>query len=309
MNNRTGKSKMMKKFFTLSAVLLVVSGFLLSSTQFEMVKDFQMEGDSYEGSLFSWGGNISIKGIFDGTVIMIGGTLELDGQVAEDVICVASEIIIGPDTYVKGDFLVIGGHLEHQPELTLKKLVNGEYIYVDLEDLKKIETTLLPALSDSRNIAFIRAVKVILWFIISLIVFAVLPKKIMAAEEMFAGKVVRFGVTGVLSFITFVFLLVIFIVLCFFIVGIPLLFLLIMFYFAAQVFGRTVMFYYIGIRLANWLRLKRILPAIFILIGALVYAGLKFLPVVGPFLLIAENIFEIGIGVGYFFRKRLKMQS
>jgi hypothetical protein len=81
---------------------------------------------------------------------------------------------------------------------------------------------------------------------------------------------------------------------------------LILLYLITFVFGRTVIFYYIGIKLSRLFKFKNITPAIFIMIGAIFYALLKFLPILGPILLIALNIFELGIGVSYFLRKKLK---
>jgi hypothetical protein len=69
------------------------------------------------------------------------------------------------------------------------------------------------------------------------------------------------------------------------------------------------MFYFIGIKLTHLLKLKNIAPAFFILAGVIIYALLKFLPFLGPVFLIVLNIFEFGIGVGYFLRKKLKFQE
>jgi uncharacterized membrane protein len=65
------------------------------------------------------------------------------------------------------------------------------------------------------------------------------------------------------------------------------------------------MFYFLGIKLTHLVKLKTLPPAIFLLVGVILYALLKFLPILGPVLLVVLNIFEFGIGVGYFFRKRL----
>ena len=185
--------------------------------------------------------------------------------------------------------------------------VEGEFVYFKF-DLKKIENTIIPILSDSRTLSFLKAVKIILWFIIALVVFAAVPRKINSAEEIFDKHRLKIGVVGFLSLFSFIILLFIFIILSFVFIGIPFLIILILLYFITFIFGRTVMFYYIGIKLSHLLKFKNITPAIFIMIGIIFYALLKFLPVLGPILLIVLNIFELGIGVSYFLRKKLKFE-
>ena len=60
-------------------------------------------------------------------------------------------------------------------------------------------------------------------------------------------------------------------------------------------------------RIANAFKLKTISTTLYILIGIIFYAILKFLPVIGPIMLISMNILEIGIGTSYLLRKRLRM--
>ena len=66
-----------------------------------------------------------------------------------------------------------------------------------------------------------------------------------------------------------------------------------------------MIFYFIGIKLVHLTKLKIIPPVSFILAGVIIYALLKFLPILGPVLLAILNIFEFGIGIGYLFRKKL----
>jgi hypothetical protein len=57
------------------------------------------------------------------------------------------------------------------------------------------------------------------------------------------------------------------------------------------------------------LKLKNVPPALFIVLGVAVYSILKFIPFVGPLILILMNLFEVGISVAFFFRKKLKLQA
>ena len=302
----------MKKLIITAAAVFVISSFLFSNSDYKMVKDLSVKaGESYPNSILSWGGALEISGNVKGSVILIGGSLKLDGRVEEDIICVSTAIAVGDNALIKGDFFVISGKIKSHEgapgtEKGLKSMVEGEYLNFNF---KKIENTLIPILSDTRTIAFLRVVIIFFWFIIALIVFAVVPRKINSAEEIFEKHMLKLGAVGILSLVTFIFSFFIFIILCFVIIGIPLLFLLVLLYFVSFIFGRTVMFYFIGIKLSQRLNIKNVTPAVFIMIGAIIYAALKFLPVVGPVLLILMNIFEIGIGVSFFFRKKFKLDS
>jgi len=294
----------MKKLRIL-AIGLILTTVIVNAANFEMVKRFSVPtGQTHSGSILSWGGEIAIGGSLEGTIILLGGTIDLQGRVTEDVICVGSAIHVGENVLVKGDFIAIGGTIEGS--LT-ERNVNGQYYPLKI-DLKKIESTLLPLISDSQTMAFFLGIKIILWLIITLIVFAVIPQKIVRFEKVFSHHVLKTGTIGILTLITFLFLLFMFIILSFVIIGIPLLFALVLLYLAAFVFGRTVMFYFLGSRLSALLKVK-VNPAFFIVIGTTIYAALKFIPLFGPIALLLVNVFEVGIGVGFIFRKKLKLEA
>lgn len=301
----------MKKLSLVLFGLLIFTSAVLAASNFKMVKHLTVStGETYELSVLSWGGDIQVhpEAAVNGSIIMIGGTLKLDGLVNEDVICAATTIQLGPSARIKGDLYVIGGELTPGEKIEIEKKVGGEYLNFKF-NLKKIESTLIPIISDSQSIAFFKLMKIVFWLIVTLIVLAIVPRKVNAAREIFSQHLLKTGAIGIISLFTFVCLLFIFIILSFVIIGIPLLLLLVLAYFVIYIFGRTVMFYFIGAQLAKRVKkLENITPALFIVIGTLFYALLKFLPVVGPVLLIIMNICEVGIGVGFFFRKKLKLE-
>jgi hypothetical protein len=268
-----------------------------------MVKNLSVSmEESYPDSVMSWGGTVDIDGTLKGSIILFGGRLELDGVVEEDVICVSSSIRMGEQALIKGDLFVIGGKLNRHPQSTVK----GEFFHFKF-DLKKIESALIPLFSDSKSITFFKVIKIILWFIITLLVFAVVPKKINHAQEIFETNILKVGALGISSFLTFIFLLIAFFIMSLIIIGIPLLLFLVLLFFVIYIFGRTVIFYFIGIKLSKLLKLKNVPPALFIVLGVVVYSILKFIPFVGPLILILMNLFEVGISVTFFFRKKLKL--
>lgn len=280
-------------------------GMVLPASDYKMQKNISVSRDqTFPQSIISFKGKLDIKGSVNESVILVGGALNLDGVVAEDVICFAADVKIGKNAHIKRDLFIIGGTLDRDPAAK----VDGEYFYFKF-DLKKLENSLIPILADTKTFSLFKAIRIILWFVIALIVFAIFPKRINAAEEMFDNHRLKIGTVGLLSLFSFIFLVFIAIILSFVVIGIPILILLVLVYFVTYVFGRTVMFYYIGIKLAHLVKLKTLAPALFIVVGVIFYALLKLLPYMGPVFLIVLNIFELGIGVSYFLRKRLRLEE
>jgi hypothetical protein len=295
----------MKRKIAFLIAISFIPSILFCSSNYNFEKNLTIgQNDSYKNNIISFGGDINIKGKLEHSLILIGGSLKFDGEVGEDIICILSEVEIGGNALVRGDLFSIGGMLTKNPTAKLM----GDFTYFRF-DLKKIESTLIPFLSDAKTFTFFKTIKIILWFIITLIVFAIIPHKIISAGELFEKHKLKIAAVGLLSLFSFIFLLFVFILMFFILIGIPLLFALLLLYFAAFIFGRTVIFYYIGNKITGSLNLKNTMPALFILLGVIFYGLLKFVPVVGPVILLILNLFEIGIGVGFILRKRLGLLS
>ena len=294
----------MKKYIVLILILLLTIS-LFSKSDFKMKKNLTVEKDiRFSENVVSLGGKINVMGVVEQSIFMIGGSLDIEGQVNQDVICFATNVKIGKNALIKGELLVIGGNLDRD----VRSRVNGEFFYFRF-DLKKIESTLIPIISDSKTITFLRIIKIVFWFILTLLVLAIIPQKIILANGLFEKNIFKMGMIGMLSMFSFLFLLIIFIVLIFLIIGIPLLLLLIMVYFCVLILGRTVMFYFIGSRISQTLHLGDISASFLLLIGVLIYTVLKFLPVFGPILLVVMSVFELGIGISFLLRNRLNLKK
>lgn len=301
----------MKRLLLILSCVFLCAHLVFAVADFKMKKNLTVnDGQSYSYSTMSVGGTISIapKGKVNGSIIVINGTLKLDGEVVEDVIGVGSTITLGENAFVHGDLYLIGGMINPPDKMTVEKKVKGEYLNLKL-DLKKIESTLMPIISDSQSLAFFKILKIVFWAILALIVLAIVPRKIVQAQDILEMHLLKTSFIGLVSLFACVFMLFVFVILSIVIVGIPFLIALVVAYLGLYIFGRTVLFYFIGKKLTQQFRLKTITPAWFIIIGVGAYAILKFIPIFGPLLLICMNIFEIGIGVGFLFRKKLHLQG
>ncbi|MGE5340453.1 MAG: hypothetical protein ACM3SY_03135 [Candidatus Omnitrophota bacterium] len=285
--------------------LFLFSGSLFPSSDYKVVKDFSLsKNTAFVDSVLSFNGTVNIRGNLKGTVILFGGRLVLDGPVDEDVICAGAGVDIRESAVIKGDLIVIGGTLNRHPLST----VSGK-VFNSKMDLKKIQATFLPLVLDSQTIGFIRAVGGVLWLILALILFALIPTRVIRAGEILEKNFRKVIVTGFVSFMAVLCLLVMFVVLSFFFIGIPLLFLLVFSFCSIYIFGKTVVFYFIGVQLSNRLKVKRMIPALFVVLGALVYILFRFIPYLGPAVLITLNLFELGIGVSFIFRRKLRLET
>lgn len=243
---------------------------------------------------------LDIAGKVDAAVFLVGGRLRLSGQISGDVICLGSQVDIQSGAEIGRDLIVIGGRVNKDPGCK----INGDFYYIRTrEDLKKITRTLLPFLPVSGGLNFFKISKIFFWFILALLTLAVLPLPVSRAADMLQKSPLRYGAFGLLAVLVFILALFISIILCLVLIGIPLLFALMALYFLTLIFGRTVVFYFIGARIASFLKLKNN-AIFFVIMGTAVYALLKVLPWFGAPLLIIMDIFAIGISIGFILGRR-----
>jgi len=260
---------------------------------------FSQTTKSYNKEIISFGKDLNIKGNVNTSLFIVKGRLELEGYVKEDVIAIASDVFIKEGTRIDGDLIIIGGHYDKKENIK----VNGEFIHIDL-NLNKIESTFLPLFSEKGVLSVLRLIKIGLWFILVLIVFSLISSKIPDTLEIIEKNLGKTGIIGIITIFSFLFLFVLFVIMSLFLIGLPLLFLLIIVYFILFAVGRTIILYFIGNKISEAFNLKTNSAVVFLLFGILFYAILKFLPFIGFIGLIILNIFEIGAGLIFFFRKK-----
>ena len=257
-------------------------------------------GTTRVGSINAFRASIDIGGKVEDTLFLVGGRLQLNGEVSGDVICLGSQVDIKDGAVIGRDLIVIGGRLNKAPGCK----INGEFYYIRTrEDLKKITRTLLPFLPQSGGLTFFKISKIFFWFILAMLTLLLWPLQVNQAADMLNKSPLRYGAFGLLAFLIFIFLLLISIILSLVLIGIPLLLALLVLYFLVLIFGRAVVFYFIGRKTASVLKFRS--NAIyFIILGTIAYALLKFIPWFGVPLLIIMDIFAIGIGASFFLNRR-----
>ncbi len=281
-------------------LLLVLNLTVFAKDEYRFVKNIEVKkGDVFAGNIVSVEGKIIINGNVSDSIIILGGEIELNGEVTGDVICIASIVKIKHESKIGGDLIILG----EAPQSNEGKVV-GAYHLFEL-NLDKIRKTILPLLTGSNNFFIINLIKTVLWFILILIVFFIFSDKIYMAESIVNDNLKKIALISLIGIIIFILLLILFIFFSFLIIGIPFLLGLFIFYFIALTFGRTVLLYFIGEKIFLSINKKNIPPVLYLFIGFMIYAVLLFVPG-GKFILLIINIFEFGIGLSYFFRRKLK---
>jgi hypothetical protein len=249
--------------------------------------------ETYPRAITSWNGTVEIRGVVTDTVLLFGGRLVLSGEIRGDLVCIGTQVEILDNARLGRDVIVIGGTLQRAES----SRIQGEFFYIRTrEDFKKILSSLLPFLPGTGGLFFFKIVKTVFWLIIMLLVLAVFPRQVADARERFQSATWRCGAVGLLGLFAFLFLLVIFVILSFVLIGIPLLLLLIVLYFVVLLFGRTVVLSQAGRHALRLLGVRAQSPVAWLVGGALLYAGLKFLPLLGLPLLVIVDIFALGVG-------------
>jgi hypothetical protein len=258
-------------------------------------------GTTHIGSINAFKSSLEIGGKVEDAVFLVGGSLQLSGEISGDVICLGSQVDIKDGAVIGRDLIVIGGRLNKASGCK----INGEFYYIRTkEDLKKITRTLLPFLPESGGLTFFKITKIFLWFILVMLTLLLRPLQVNQAADMLKRSPLRYGAFGLLALLIFILLLLIFSILSLVLIGIPLLLALLALYFLVLIFGRAVVFYFIGSKIASVLKFKG-KAIFFIILGTVTYALLKFIPWFGVPLLIIMDIFAIGIGSGFWLRKKI----
>jgi hypothetical protein len=287
----------MKKIQSLLFFLLA-SALLLTAADGKEIR--VAAGEIRTTAINAFNSQLIIHGRVNESIFIVGGRLILEGEVSGDVICIASQVVIGEKAVIGQDLIVIGGRLEKADRCK----IGGQLYHVRTKnDLKKIASSLLPFLPEAGGKTFFKIIKIFFWLILALLTLLILPAQVGRAAAMLGEAPLRHLLGGLVTLLAFALLLLSFLLMSFVLIGIPLLILLIAAYFLLLIFGRAVVFYFIGARIAAAMKLKAS-ASLFIVLGIAVYALLKFLPFPGALLLIVMDIFAFGIAVGYFMRRR-----
>jgi len=289
--------------FVIPFILLMAASALIPAQGFRAQRDVSISADeTVKENVLAWKGHVELRGTLEESLFVVGGHARISGTVKKDVIGFSADITLEPGAVIQGELLMIGGSLQKGEGVR----IDGGHLHFRY-DLKRLRSSLHPFFSASSSLGFFRAAKIIIWFVITLLTFMLFPRSVISAETILVNRNWRMGIAGLAALLGFITLTVISLLLSFVIIGIPLLFGLILIWFAVLVLGRTVVFYAIGSRLARRIGYAGSNVPLILLAGTLVFGALKFIPVAGTIVLLLLNLLEIGTGATYLiqrFRRR-----
>jgi len=270
-----------KKILCMSVLFLFLGLIPLQGQGIIFKKDIVVEEGEIQDNVISWGGEILIKGEVRENVINFGGTIIIEGKVGEAVVGFGSEIRLTSTARVKGDLLSLGGTLDREKGST----IDGDTVFFSTSEevaqfLKNglvgiFGVSLLPLL------LIFKLITLFIWFLLAIILVAIFPKPIsFASSQIRASFWPVFGI-GLLSIIIFTGLVIFSVFLSFILIGIPILLALIAIGVIIKIFGRVVVFYFLGDSIYRALRGKQPSSIVAVILGLLVFGFIGFIPIFG----------------------------
>jgi hypothetical protein len=287
---------MMKKRIFCLAILFLFLGLLpLQGQGFVFKKDIVVEEGETQDNVISWGGEIRIEGRVTDTIINFGGTITIAGEVEKTVVGFGSDIMLKASARIKGDVISIGGTLEKDPGARIE----GDTIYFGTSD--EVSQFLREGLAGVFGFSLLplliifKLITLVIWFILAIILVAIFPKQITFASNQIRTSFWPIFGTGFLSIIIFTGLIIFSVFLSFILIGIPILLALVTIGVVIKIFGRVVIFYFLGDWIFKAFGGKQASGLLAVILGLLLFGLIGFIPVVGSLFSFVLSI--IGWGV------------
>ena len=288
---------MNNKIAIIFIILFLMCGLLpLQSQQsFAFTEDIVVAEDEVQNNVVSFGGNVLIEGEVKEGVVSFGGEVTISGEVGDVVLGFGSNITLKSTAIVQGDVFILGGELTKEPGCTIE----GDTVYFGTSDevsqfLKEgfagvFGFSLFPIL------IILKLITLVIWFILAIILVAIFPKQISYASNQIRTSFWPIFGTGILSIIIFTGLILFSVFLCFILIGIPILLALVAIGIIIKIFGRVVVFYFLGDWIFKAFGGKQTSGLLAVILGLLLFGLLGFLPIIGS--LFAFFLSIIGWGV------------
>jgi len=259
-------------------------------------RDIHVGPGETQDKIFSLGGNVLIEGKVRDDVMVIGGSITISGEAGQSVVGIGSRILVKSTAVIGEDLAALGGTLEKEPGCS----IGGDTIYFQTAEIgdEIFKDGLISGVFSLSLIPIILVIKLViifLWLMGALLGAALFPKPIAyASGELRKAFWPAFGV-GLVAVIVFTGLVLFAALLSIILIGIPVLLALIAAGIIIKVFGRLVVFYFLGDSLLRALGSRRISTIGAVLAGLLLFSFIGFIPVIGFLFGLVMNIVGWGI--------------
>ena len=287
-------------------------------------KDHVVYG-TLDRSVILIGADLYIVGRATGPILVFGGNVTVLGEAMDDVVVIGGSIRVAGKTY--GETKVFGGKLtvDEQGVVQEKNVVKGRTLHFGFSNTEKCENEKCsgedcdeedensgPASSDSSTAAswfssaklWVVLVLMVCWAATSNLMVVFAPRAIDQAARLFTRAPGRVWMVGIAFWTVFALTSILALILCFFIIGIPLLGGLTLIFFAVRWFGLAALILWLGRRL--WLALRGREPSLpaSLMIGLLVLGILHLVPKIGLILWLVLMIPVAGVAVLWLMESR-----
>jgi len=288
-----------KNLASLTVLTLLTLGTIAplgAQQSFTVQKDITVAAGEVQDNVIAFGGNVVVEGRVKESVVAIGGTILVSGEVGDAVVGIGSRITLKPGAIVNGDVVSFGGILEKEPGC----IIRGDTVYFKPSEIggRLFKGGLFKgifALPLFPIFFIIKLIGVFLMMLVTLVAAGLFPRQIVRASgEVRASFWPVFG-TGLLAIIIFAGAVIFSALLCFVLIGIPILIALIWAGLAIKLFGRVVLFFFFGESLLKAFGAKNVSASGASLTGLVLVSLIGFIPFVGFLFSMVLNI--IGWGV------------
>ena len=277
--------------------LLLSSGALsLQGQTLSLQKDVHVAPDETQENIFVIGGSVIVEGVVRQSVIAVGGSIVISGRVSEDVVGIGSAVTLKDTASVIGDVVALGGSLVREPG----SLIAGDTVFFKTSEFseKVLKEGWLKGAFSLSLFPFLFVLKLmsfILWAVAALAGSALFPRQIVFAAGGIRKSFWPVFVVGLASVVVFTALVLFSVLLSILIIGLPILLALIAAGLAIKIFGRLVVFYFLGESFFRAVGAKKISVAAASLAGLVFVTLGGIIPVVGFLLSFVLSIIGWGI--------------
>jgi hypothetical protein len=251
-------------------------------------------------TVFGLGQSIRITGTVKEGAIAFGGDVIVEGSVDGDVAAIGGSVIQREGSRIGGDVIVLGGIYHHGKAAPGRDPKSVTIMYAGYEDeLRQVMRDPFSLLRPQLTAAFFgtRLLAVLVWFIISLTLTAVMPNTVGRAVARLQLSSLRVAIISLIGSIVIGLGVPLLLLVLPSIIGAPILILTLLLVLVSSLFGRVVIFAATG----NWLR-RRFLPrvqsdSIALLVGVLFWVALESLPYVWPFVMAGLIVVSLGLAL------------
>lgn len=241
--------------------------------------------------------NVLVRGIARRGVAAVGGNLVIEGIVRGDVVVIGGTLEIKDGAIVQQDVIVIGGNLRRDP----LGRVDGKVFATSFYQQRLIEFFQNPSrvlfhVDYSPTSMLWRILRLSCWFVLSYLVFKLFSQPVLRAGRHLEQNPGRVVATGLIASVALATSLLLFLVLCVILIGVPLVIGWGVFTLGVWIFGSTAVYHVLGSAIARTFLARRVAPtpALLLFLGLLSVGLIRLLPVVN--FVLPYFIFVLALG-------------